>query len=61
MALVVMVGRRKDLLTCGLVVEPHGVVRMVAIVMSVRYAYTKTTSIMYAYILCEDLFIVADW
>ena len=40
MGLVVMVGQKKDLHTCGLAVEPHGDVRMVDIVMSVRYVCT---------------------
>ena len=59
MDLVVMVGQRKDLLTCGLAVEPHGDVRMVDIVMSVRYVLMykvdcidKITCIVYMY--CEE-------
>lgn len=53
---VVMVGQRKDLLTCGLAVEPRGDVRMVDIVMSVRYVMYKVdcidkiTCIVYTYV-----------
>ena len=63
MGLVVMVGQKKDLHTFGLAVEPHGDVRMVDIVMSVRYVCTYgfvgrfnyTRSLLYCmYMYCEE-------